>query len=342
MVRSNLNVYDKLDRIVSDVLQNIDEEYKNGGSDEKVYIKFYELFHKESYIEKLNYNDLINTFKDKNLHKYLFYMFECVLNKISLKNNMKYLDFLFIILRYITYFWFYLSEDNKLILISYYYSKLIDLLYNLKLKKSALLINMYNILIYFYIKDKKKVIFEIKKIKENDASTHIKNLILELNKILIYEQVKLITKITKEYYIDCLNEDIEKKLSKLILAEEDMNNFIKECNLYNYMWVCDEKIRYNNNDKCNNDKCNNDKSNNDICNNNICNNNIYNNDKCNSNVYNNKIQTNVTKKKKKEENYFSFFIKYKNKNDIEMFINCHPFSINSSYKIFLNFLKKLF
>ncbi|SBT80814.1 peptidase family C50, putative [Plasmodium malariae] len=93
MKKESKNIYNKLDNVVYSVLRSIDLECKNVGEkvNEKVYGKFFELFYKENYLEKLNYNDLIKTHKDRNTHKYLFYMFEFLLNKITLTRNIKYI-----------------------------------------------------------------------------------------------------------------------------------------------------------------------------------------------------------------------------------------------------------
>ncbi|ANQ10035.1 C50 peptidase [Plasmodium coatneyi] len=252
MIRKESNIYEKLDRIVCDVLRNIDAEAKGVGEEahdkgstnyadekntnERVYKKFFELFNKESYLEKLTHDELVAAYRDKNAHKYLFYMFECLLNKITQTRNVRHLDFLFLILRYITYLWFLLSNDDKVVLIFYYYFKFVDLLFNLKFVRCSFFVNIYNLLIYFYMKDKrkkKKIVFPVKKLTEKEAGFHIKNVITELNKIIANENAHFVESVGKE------NKSVNVQGHTLSCgnAEEDACTHAGTQNVYDYLWV---------------------------------------------------------------------------------------------------------
>ncbi|CRG97689.1 peptidase family C50, putative [Plasmodium gallinaceum] len=308
MIKKELNIYNKLDNILLDVLENIDRELKNFGEkvNERVFRKFYELFNKESYIEKLNYNDLIKSYKDKNIHKYLFYMFESLLNKIILTKNINYVDFLFLILRYITYLWVFLSKDDKLVLIFYYYFKFVDLLISLKFIKCSFLINLYNIFIYFCIKDKKRIIFSTKTLNEKEVSVYIKEVILELNKIIINENINFIKSFEKEDFIDFQNNVLE-KIHKINSTKiEDVSN-INDYNLYNYIWIC----YYEDDNSLGEKKGDNEK------------------------------QQNKKIKNESEKN-FSLILKHENCRNTRNILGLNFFSINNSYNMFLNFIKNLF
>ncbi|CRH02549.1 peptidase family C50, putative [Plasmodium relictum] len=307
MISRELNIYEKLDKILSDVLRKIDEEFKNLGEkqNEHIYRKFYELFNKESYIEKLNHNDLIKTYKDKNIHKYLFYMFESLLNKIILTKNLNYVDFLFLILRYITYMWVFLSKDDKLVLIFYYYFKFVDLLFNIKFIKCSFLINIYNILIYFYIKGNKKIVFTVKNLNEKEVSSYIKDVILELNKIIINENSNFIKSFEKESFIDFQN-DISEKFHKINSTNIEDVGSMNYYNLYNYIWMC----YYEDNNIFEEKKGDNEEPN--------------------------------KKKKSGNEKNFSLILKYVNNRNIENILGLNFFSIKSSYNMFINFVKNLF
>ncbi|GAB68958.1 C50 peptidase [Plasmodium cynomolgi strain B] len=261
MIRKESNIYDKLDRIVCDVLRNIDAEAKGVGEEahdngspnyadekntnERVYKKFFELFNRESYLEKLTHDELVATYRDKNAHKYLFYMFECLFNKITQTRNVRHLDFLFLILRYITYLWFLLSNDDKLVLIFYYYFKFVDLLFNLKFVRCSFFVNIYNLLIYFYLKDnrkKKKIVFPVKKLTEKEAGFHIKNVISELNKIIANENAHFIDTVRKENNFVNLQSHVLSygKAERKDLpsnAEEDVCTCAGVQNVYDYLWV---------------------------------------------------------------------------------------------------------
>ncbi|EUD68983.1 hypothetical protein C922_00674 [Plasmodium inui San Antonio 1] len=255
MIRKESNIYEKLDRIVSDVLRNIDAEAHDRGStnyldekntNERVYKKFFELFNRESYLEKLTHDELVATYKDKNAHKYLFYMFECLLNKITQTRNVRHLDFLFLILRYITYLWLLLSNDDKLVLIFYYYFKFVDLLFNLKFVRCSFFVNIYNLLIYFYMKDKrrkkKKIVFPVKKLTEKEAGFHIRNVISELNKIIANENAHFIETVGKENNFVSLQSDLlsygkEQRNDLPPNAEEDASTCAGMQNVYDYLWV---------------------------------------------------------------------------------------------------------
>ncbi|CAA9990908.1 C50 peptidase, putative [Plasmodium knowlesi strain H] len=261
MIRKESNIYEKLDRIVCDVLRNIDEETKGVGEEahdkggtnyadekstnERVYKKFFELFNRESYIEKLTHDELVATYRDKNAHKYLFYMFEYLHNKITQTRNVRHVDFLFLILRYITYLWFLLSNDDKLVLIFYYYFKLVDLLFNLKFVRCSFFVNIYNLLIYFYMKDKrkkKKIIFPVKKLREKEAGFHIKNVISELNKIIANENAHFMETVGKRnnfvnlhsHSLSCGNAERKEFPSN---TEEDAFTCAGIQNVYDYLWV---------------------------------------------------------------------------------------------------------
>ncbi|KMZ90163.1 hypothetical protein PVMG_01530 [Plasmodium vivax Mauritania I] len=262
MIRKESNIYDKLDRIVCEVLRNIDadakgvgEEAHNKGSandadekntNERVYKKFFELFNRESYLEKLTHDELVATYRDKNAHKYLFYMFECLLNKITQTRNVRHLDFLFLILRYITYLWFLLSNDDKLVLIFYYYFKFVDLLFNLKFVRCSFFVNIYNLLIYFYMKDKgkkkQKIVFPVKKLTEKEAGFHIKNVISELNRIIANENAHFVETVGREKNFVSLQSDAlsHGKAERRNLppnAEEDASTYGGTQNVYDYLWV---------------------------------------------------------------------------------------------------------
>ncbi|GAW83502.1 hypothetical protein, conserved [Plasmodium gonderi] len=329
MIKKESDMYKKLDKIVCDVLRNIDAEYKSvdkNGNDktsekiknEKVYKNFFELFSKESDLEVLTLDELVETYKDKNVHKYLFYMFESLLNKISISNNIRYLDFLFLILRYITYMWIFLSNDDKRVLIFYYYYKFVDLLFNLSLVRCSFFMNMYIILIYFYMKDKKKkkkITFIVKNLSEKEVGFHTKNVISELNKIIINENIYFIKTISKENdFVFFQNESIQKrKEEKNVLSsneEEYVYTITNSQNLYNYLWVSYSEGE-------------------------------------NLPIGESKYDIHNIDKRKlnptKEEKSFVFITKCQNfKNIHSTFLSLCMFSINNTYNIFLNFMKNLF
>ncbi|KJP86455.1 hypothetical protein AK88_03917 [Plasmodium fragile] len=333
MIRKESNIYDKLDLIVCDVLRNIDAEAKGisgeahdkgspnyadeKNTNERVYKKFFELFNRESYIEKLTHDELVATYREKNAHKYLFYMFECLLNKITQTRNVRHLDFLFLILRYITYLWFLLSNDDKLVLIFYYYFKFVDLLFNLKFVRCSFFMNIYNLLIYYYMKDKrgkKKIVFPVTKLTEKEAGFHIKNVISELNNIIANENAHFIETVGKENnFVNIQNDTVScGKTERNDLssnAEEESCTSSAMQNVYDYLWVGYHQGENEPQEKKYKDK------------------------------NTEKIKSDGTE----EEKSFVLITKCQNwNNENSIFPIFSIFSVSSSYNLFLNFTKHMF
>ncbi|EAA18786.1 hypothetical protein [Plasmodium yoelii yoelii] len=229
MIKEELNFNGRLEKLISHVLKNIDNEpYKFGDNVNKnVYAPFYEIYGKESHIEKLSYNEILEKHKDKkNIHKYLFYMFEYVHNKINISHNIKYVNFLYLILRYITYFWMFLSNNDKLALVFYYHFKFAELLFNLKILKFSYFLNIYGVQIFFNIKAKLKIQFLTKDISEESASSLIK-----VTSVISNIGTDNNTHIDNNKEVN--NNDASKinKISK----GDDSSNIQAESSLYNYL-----------------------------------------------------------------------------------------------------------
>ncbi|SCM24989.1 peptidase family C50, putative [Plasmodium chabaudi adami] len=326
MIKEELNLHGRLEKLISHVLKNIDNEpYKFGDNVNKnVYAPFYEIYGKESHIEKLSYNAILEKHKDKkNIHKYLFYMFEYVHNKINISHNIKYVNFLYLILRYITYFWMFLSNNDKLALVFYYHFKLAELLFNLKILKFSYFLNIYGIQIFFNIKAKLNIQFLTKDISEETASSLIKVVISNLNKIILSENKNIINIFEKSNFIKStktsvisnignnkeINNNDGSKINK-ITQGDDSSNMQPDSSLYNYIWIS----YFDESDK------------------NILNENHYN---------THDIEKNGKMSNNKKA--YSLILKHDNiKNKFNNILGSNALSINSAYNIFLNFVQLFF